>query len=137
MKQKRSGTSGLIQHVVQYIWAILWAGFMLMLMVLPSQDLPSAPKFEGFDKLAHCGTFFVLTALLYWQNLLKNNFVVNKWISVLKVVVSTVIFAGATELAQHYISTGRTADYWDFFADVMGVGMATFAYILYYKKTKP
>ena len=123
-----------LSYFSQYLWSVLWAGFMFVLMVLPSQDFSKVPKFEGFDKLAHCGTFFVLATLLYWQNLAKNNFTVNKRMSILKVVSSTVIFAGVTELAQLYLSTGRTADYWDFFADVMGIGMATFAYILLYKK---
>lgn len=135
MKQNRSGIIR-VRYFSQYLWSILWAGFMFVLMVLPSQDLGNTPRFEGFDKLAHCGTFFVLAALLYWQNLAKNNFIVNRWASVLKVMTSTVIFAGATELAQLYLSTSRTADYWDFFADVMGVGMATFAYVLFYKKTR-
>ena len=120
----------------QYLWSLLWAAFMFTMMILPSQNLASTPKFEGFDKLAHCGTFFVLTVLLYWQNLSKNDFVANKWISVLKVTISTVIFAALTELAQLYFSTGRMADFWDFFADVMGIGMATFAYIVFYKKRK-
>lgn len=109
---------------------------MFVMMILPSQDLTPTPKFEGFDKLAHCGTFFVLTILLFWQNLSKNNFRVSKWLSVLKITTSTVIFAGITELAQLYASTGRMADVWDFFADVMGIGMATFAYIVLYKKRK-
>jgi VanZ family protein len=113
---------------------MLWACFVFVLLILPSQDLNAAPKFEGFDKLAHCGTFFVLAALLYWQNLAKNAFRVNRWDSVLKVLASPLIFAVATELAQLYLTDNRTADFWDFFADAMGIGMATFAYILFYKK---
>lgn len=126
----------MFNYIHQYRWSILWAVFMFIMMILPSQDLTPTPKFEGFDKLAHCGTFFVLTILLYWQNLSKNNFRVSKWLSVLKITTSTVIFAGITELAQLYASTGRMADVWDFFADVMGIGMATFAYIVLYKKRK-
>lgn len=109
---------------------------MFIMMIMPAQGLDSAPKFEGFDKLAHCGTFFVLTVLLYWQNLSKNNRNVNKWRTVLKFTLSTSIFAAGTELAQRYASTGRSADIWDFFADMMGIGMATFAYIVFYYKRK-
>lgn len=123
-----------MKYFRQYLWSILWAGFVFVLLILPSQDLGNTPRFEGFDKLAHCGTFFVLAALLYWQNLAKKNFIVNKWKSILKVICSTVIFAVITELAQQYLSTGREADIWDLFADVMGIGMASLSYLLFYKK---
>jgi len=123
-----------MKYLKQYCWSILWGILMLALMLAPSKDLDAAPSFPGFDKLAHCGTFFVLTTLLYWESSVKHNYQLRKWVAILKIVLCTVIFAGATELAQRYFSPSRTADWWDFFADLVGIGMASFAFLLLFKK---
>lgn len=86
--------------------------------------------------MVHCGIFFVLTVLLYWESILKTERPVNKWVSIAKVVTSTVIFAFATEAGQRYLSPSRTADIWDIFADATGIGMATFAFLFLYTKKK-
>lgn len=125
-----------MKYLIAYIWAIIWGGIMFVLMTLPSRNLEGTSLFEGFDKLAHCGTFFVLTALLYWESLLKSKWTANKWLTVLKIVIATGLFALATEAAQKYFSPTRMPDIWDIFADMVGVGMATFAYILFYKRTE-
>ncbi len=117
----------------QYLWSLLWGILMLALMLTPSDSLDRAPSFPGFDKLAHTGTFFVLAILLYWEYLIKHRQSVKKWVVFLKVTCSTIIFACITELAQMYLSPSRTADFWDIFADVMGIGMASFAFLLLFK----
>lgn len=104
-------------------------------MIMPSNDL-GVPLFEGFDKLAHCGTFFVLTVLLYWGSIVKRNQHAAKWKSVCKILTSTILFAFITEWAQLKFSPTRMSDWWDIFADCVGIGMGTFAYILLYHKRK-
>jgi len=118
----------------QYIWSLLWGIVMIMLLLAPSDSLNHTPTFPGFDKLAHTGTFFVLTTLLYGEYVIKHHYSIKKWIAGLKVVGSTVIFACMTELAQQYLSPTRTADFWDIFADVLGIGMATFSFLFLFKK---
>lgn len=109
---------------------------MMALMLAPSDNLDRAPSFPGIDKLAHTGTFFVLTILLYWEYTVKHRHLVKKWVVLTKVGSSTIIFAGITELAQLYLSPSRTADFWDIFADVMGIGMASFAFLLLSRKSR-
>lgn len=122
-----------MRYIINYFWAILWALIMLVLMIMPSNEV-GIPLFEGFDKLAHCGTFFVLAVLLYRGSIIKSKRRAYKWITIFKVLISTVIFAFITEGAQLYFSPTRTSDWWDIFADVVGIGMGTFAYILCYQK---
>jgi len=123
-----------MRYLRQYGWSVLWGLLMFGLMIVPSNDLEGAPSFPGFDKLAHCGTFFVLTTLLYRENLLKHQQHTHPLNAVWKIVASTLIFAAITELAQMYLSPSRTADVWDFFADTVGIGMGSFAFLLLYRK---
>lgn len=127
-----------MKYLKNYIWAIVWALIMLVLLLLPSKnfEVKSVTFYEGFDKMVHCGIFFVLCIILYWEYILKSKRSVNKWTSILKIVSSTVIFAFATEAAQQYLSPTRTADVWDIVADIIGIGMATFAFVFFYKREK-
>lgn len=125
-----------MKYLRNYAWAIIWAILMLVLLLLPAKnfEVDAVTFYEGFDKMVHCGIFFILGILLYWEAILKSPRTVNKWISIIKIVSSTVIFAFATEAAQQYLSLSRTADVWDIFADLTGIGMATFAFIFLYKR---
>src|SRR5690606_21964071 len=120
--------------IFKYIWAIIWGVIMLLLMGLPSDDLPSSNYFEGFDKMAHCGFFFVFTALLLWGSISRITDAPSKIKTVIIAFFAASIFAFATEAIQYYLSTGRQADWWDIFADYVGIGMALFSYILFYQR---
>ena len=127
-----------MKYFLSYVWAIVWAIIMLILLLLPPNELPDIKKFElfpGIDKVVHMGIFFVLTILLYWEAAMKSGWKRNKWKTIAKVVVTTVIFAFFTEEAQRHVSS-RTADLYDIYADCIGIGMATFAFILIYKIPK-
>ena len=103
---------------------------------MPSGNFSGAPKFEGIDKMVHCGIFFVQAILLYWQSSIKSKRTANKWLIILKVLVVTSLYAVATEFAQMYLTNTRSGDPWDVFADIVGIGMATFSFILLYKQQK-
>lgn len=125
-----------MKYLISYIWAILWGGIICLLLLLPSKNFSGVPVFEGIDKMVHLGIFFVQATLLYWEASMKSKRRANKWLTVLKVLFTTAIFAVLTELAQMYLTNTRSADPWDVFADIVGVGMATFAFILIYKREK-
>lgn len=127
-----------MKYFISYIWAIVWAIIMIILLLIPSNELPDVDELElfpGFDKVVHMGIFFILAVLLYWEAAMKSQWKRNKWNTVLKVVLSTVIFAFLTEEAQRLVSS-RSTDIIDFFADCIGIGMATFAFLLIYKRPK-
>jgi len=128
-----------MKYFFSYIWAIVWAIIMLVLMFIPSEDLPETNQyalFYGFDKVVHMGIFFVLTVLLYWESGLKSSWKAKKIITILKVMVSTIAFAILTEVGQQYLTTSRSGDKWDLFADIVGICMGTFSYILLYRREK-
>ena len=125
-----------MKYVYSYIWAVIWGIITLILLLLPSNDLPDMEKFnffQGVDKIVHLGIFFVLTILLYWESARKYQWQKNKWLTIAKVVISTVLFAGFTEIAQMFVST-RSSDIFDLYADCLGIGMATFSFLLFHPK---
>ncbi|MCI0921839.1 VanZ family protein [Sphingobacterium rhinopitheci] len=125
-----------MNYFINYIWAILWGAIICLFLLLPSNSYNSIPMFPGIDKMVHLGIFFVQATLLYWEASMKSNRTANKWIIILKVIPTTAVFAVMTELAQMYLTNTRSADPWDVFADIVGVGMATFSFILIYKRVK-
>lgn len=128
-----------MKYFFSYIWAIVWAIIMLVLMFIPSEDLPDTNQFAlfyGFDKVVHLGIFFVLTVLLYWESSLKSNWKANKLVTISKVMISTISFGVFTEMGQQYFTNSRAGDKWDLFADITGICMGTFAYILLYRKNR-
>lgn len=125
-----------MKYLISYIWAILWGAIICILLLLPSNNFKGVPVFEGIDKMVHLGIFFVQAILLYWEAAMKSKRKANKWITIAKVLVTTAVFACLTEVAQMYLTNTRSADPWDVFADITGVGMATFAFILLYKREK-
>lgn len=110
--------------------AIIWSVFILILCDMPMPEIKTIRFFQGFDKLAHTGIFFVLTVLLFSGSIRQHHTRSFRLITALKIFAVTVAFGGAIELLQKEMFTYRSADWWDFFADVTGIGMGIFAYLL-------
>jgi len=122
--------------IIDYSLLILWTIVMIILMGAPSDSLPLKPLFFGFDKLAHCGTFYVFTVLYFHGYIVHTKRRGSKIRSIIYAFFLGSLMAFGTEAIQLYYSSGRVADWWDIFADYMGIGMAILSYMLfYYKRT--
>jgi VanZ family protein len=110
---------------------ILWALFVLIMCLMPMGNIgESSLFFPGFDKLVHCGFFFVFVVFAENGLIRQNkNFVYTR---VLITAVIAIIFGGAIELLQQYVFIWRDGDWADLFADTVGVGMATFSIMVTY-----
>ena len=84
--------------------------------------------FPGFDKLVHCGFFFMFTALANYGLITQNGNI--SLANAVKVFIVAVIFGGLIEILQLYIFTWRSGEWNDLFADSVGAGMATFSTLL-------
>jgi VanZ family protein len=106
---------------------IAWALFILIICNLPLGKVGSSPLFfEGFDKLVHCGLFFVSTVFL-GNGIIRQQTVRNfTYKHIIAVFAASVLFGGLIELLQGYVFTWRSADWNDLFADTVGAGMAAF-----------
>src|SRR5690606_40496633 len=57
-----------------YLWAIIWAILVLILISSPMPDVTdSRHSFPGIDKLVHTGFFFVFTVLMFFGSLMDGN----------------------------------------------------------------
>lgn len=109
---------------------ICWAVVILVLCNMPTQNITNDFSFfEGFDKIVHLGLFFVLTVLIFNGLIRQFNSYPIKIKTIILFGFGTVLFGGVTELIQLRFFTYRTGDWWDLFADTIGIAMAIFAFL--------
>lgn len=102
---------------------------------MPMDDVAgSLPLFEGFDKLVHTGFFFVLTVLLFHGKINQQKSYSFRVMTIVKILFVTSVLGGGIELLQWKVFTYRSADIWDFFCDMAGVGMGIFGYIFLHRR---
>lgn len=117
----------------QYL-AIIWASIVLILCDIPMDDAPgNLVFFEGFDKLVHTGFFFVFTVLLFYGKIRQQRSYQYRILTVIKILIVATLLGGGIELLQWKVFTYRSADWWDLFADLTGVGMGVFSYIVLHR----
>ena len=113
---------------LKYYWpAVLWALFILIICIIPMGGIDHSPLFfPGFDKLVHCGLFFVL-ATLYCYGSIRKFKTPNLRIEIaVKNTLVLISYGALIELLQAYIFTWRTGDFKDLFADTVGACMGIF-----------
>lgn len=113
--------------------AILWAILVLVLCDMPMSPGSGEPFFEGFDKLAHTGFFFVFVVFLLFGKSRQQTSRNLSFLQIAGIFLWGLVFGGFIELLQWKVFTYRSADWWDFFCDATGAGMATFSYLLFIK----
>ncbi|WP_423147417.1 VanZ family protein [Rubrolithibacter danxiaensis] len=113
--------------------AILWSIMVLVLCNLPPSSFNKVPAFPGIDKLVHTGFFFVLTVFLFFGKIRQQHSFSYRILTIVKIILLTGFLGGGIELLQLEVFTYRSADWWDFFADMTGVGMGVFSYILLHR----
>ena len=99
-------------------WALLWAGIILWLCLIPGKALPEWNWFSVFelDKLVHATMFFVLTMLL--AQAFRGNRSPARYI--LWACVFSVAYGLGTEFLQDLEALGRRRDILDMIANTVG-----------------
>jgi VanZ family protein len=100
---------------------IFWAFLILILCSLPGSEIPEVPfLFDEFDKVVHFILYFVLAALLYRGLVNQNKYKLANQIILFMVFVICAFYGGIIELYQGFFIPERSADFYDFIADVAG-----------------
>ena len=107
--------SNTAEKIIRWVAPIAWASIILWLSLTSSP--PQLPGLLGWDKLLHAGAYGLLT-LLIAQYLLSLSLSPAKicWYAGL----TAVCFGALLEVMQILVQTGRTAEWWDLFADAVG-----------------
>jgi VanZ family protein len=123
---------------VKYYWpTILWVLFILIMCSIKMGKISGLPMFfPGFDKLTHCGFYFVLV-VVYCNGFIRHNGLNNLTFGVeVLITLGAIIYGGIIELLQAYVFTWRSGDWADLFADTVGACMGTFSILLIIAATK-
>jgi VanZ family protein len=121
-----------LKTLLKYYWpAILWAFFVFTLCTISLGSISESPLFfPGFDKLVHCGFFFVFVIFYAYGLIRQHNMPVYSFKYAIIVMLIAMFYGGAIELLQWKIFTWRDGDWNDFFADTVGAGMGTFGVLI-------
>jgi VanZ family protein len=108
--------------------AILWALFVLILCAIPiGIDEGHGIFFAGFDKLVHCGLFFVLSVLYCAGSIRKWNTRNIRIEIAMKNTIVLLSYGALIEFLQSKVFTWRDGDFNDLLADLIGTCMGIFA----------
>lgn len=111
--------------------AILWALFIFIMCTINLGKAGDSPIFfKGFDKLVHCGFFFVLVTFCCQGLIRQQSTLLLSYKHVLLFTLMATVFGGIIELLQAYVFTWRTGDWNDLFADTVGASMGAFGIII-------
>jgi hypothetical protein len=111
--------------------AFLWALFILVMCSIKLGAVSSSPMFfPGFDKLVHCGFFFVLVIFSFYGLSRQQIPAAMPYKPLLFIIAGAIIYGGIIELLQLYIFTWRSGEWDDLFADAVGASMAGFGILL-------
>jgi VanZ family protein len=117
--------NGMLKYQRLTLW---WALFIFILCTVKLGGVSNSPLFfPGFDKLTHCGLFFVLNVLLC-HGLLRNSSLRNLTLSrSFFSLLIPIAFGAVIEVLQAYIFTWRSGEWADLFADSVGTAMGLFS----------
>lgn len=78
------------------------------------------PTFSGIDKVVHV-SMYLGTCGVFWVEYFRSGLHISRRVLVLVAVILPILMSGAIELAQAYLTTCRSGDWWDFAANSLGV----------------
>lgn len=109
--------------IFKELWpGLFWAFFILILCLLPGEDIPTAWWLEliSADKWIHAALFAILTLLLIKGFQQQNKSVSLRNNAIVYSVFSGAVYGLALELMQKYFLAGRTFDWFDELANCAG-----------------
>jgi len=116
------------RNFVSHYWkSVIFISVILYLSFAPPSTFKGVPTFENEDKLVHLFLYFVLTCILIFD---FRQFAKNNQMSILSFVIICILFpvilGGIVEIIQPIYFPPRTADWFDWFSDIMGVFVGWF-----------
>jgi VanZ family protein len=118
-------------RIKPYWPAILWALFILVICSIPMGSIGSSPMFfPGFDKVTHCGLFFVLAVLYCYGSIRKFKTRELRIEIAIKNTIVLISYGALIETMQMYVFTWRSGDTVDLFCDTVGGCMGIFGVLV-------
>jgi VanZ family protein len=110
---------------------MLWALFIFIMCIIDLGDISQASIFfPGFDKLAHCGFFFVLIVFCCRGLIRQQSASAISYKSLTIIILIAILYGGMIELLQSLVFTWRDGEWDDLFADTVGAAMGAFSIVV-------
>lgn len=118
-------------RIKAYWPAILWALFIFIICTVNLGGVSKAPMFfVGFDKLTHCGLFFVLAVLYCYGSIRKFKTRGLRIEIAIKNTIVLISYGALIEVLQKYVFTWRSCEMADLFCDAVGTCMGIFSVLV-------
>lgn len=121
-----------VKNLLKYYWpAILWALFVFILCTIQLGPVTDSPLFfPGFDKLVHCGFFFVLVVFYCNGHIRQHKLRFLTYKAIILIVLTAALYGYSIELLQRYVFTWRDFEWDDLFSDSVGACMGMFSVLV-------
>lgn len=124
----------MIHYIKKYPFSFAFILLVIYLSFFKPPSLPEIGKIPHLDKVVHAGMYFVMSFLLWWEFLRSHKKGDKIWYAWVGAFLCPVLFGGAVELLQTYLTAYRGGDWMDFLANTTG---ATSASLLAYYLLRP
>lgn len=111
-----------MKNFVSKYWKSLLAVIIVSYMSFaPASELPRFNPFEGFDKAVHVLMYMFLSSVIIFDN--RKTVFSNGYLKklIIPAIVFPVLFGGIVEIMQEAFFPPRSADWFDWLADITGV----------------
>jgi len=117
----------------KYFFSIIIAIGIFYLSTASPSALPEMPKITGFDKFIHVLLYAILAFALSLEATRKNKF---GYCAL--AILFPILYGGLIEILQHYVYASRVGDWYDFWANTIGVliGYLIAQQLLKYRENK-
>ncbi|MBT3384639.1 MAG: VanZ family protein [Prolixibacteraceae bacterium] len=111
---------------------IIWLALICYSLFLPANNLPVKPfiNIPHFDKMVHFALFFGLCLLLF------RPFKILKLKYFFLAPAIAIILAALLESFQHFISSTRSSDFFDFLANLAGISFSLLFFYFFVSERK-
>jgi VanZ family protein len=117
-------------YLLSFIWTILVL-YLCFVRKVPYQD--KFPEIFGLDKIVHMALYAIWYVAICHESRHSNRLsTMQKWITIGVLIV----VGGLIEIFQQNFFPPRTADFWDFVADIVGVVLGVVLYNQYLKRKR-
>ncbi len=126
-----------LEKFKKYKFSILIFLVIVTISLVNTQSISIDEKmlFKHFDKVVHLLMYFTLTFIFAIENFISSNYKINKLKFFAVITISFIVGVGM-ELAQSYLTTYRSGDFFDEVANLSGVIVAVLIFLLLKNKLK-
>lgn len=114
-----------VRLAFRYTLVVIYVGCIMLLSLLPPQDFPQIPLFDGADKVVHIMMYFIFSMLSSWA--LKTEIYRSR---ILFIIPATIGWGLLMEISQFEMHIGRSFSWYDALANSVGVAIGTIIYLM-------